>query len=173
MKKFLALVAFATLSFNAAAHGPTPQKSDNRITIKADPAKVWAIVKDFGGIQKWTPSVEKVSVQKKGKTTVRELTLKSGKVVTEKLTSLDDNGMKIKYAIVQGAPVSNHSAWLKVYKGKNAGESEVRQFIRFYRFYPQNPPIPAGQDDESAVEFVKETYEPSLQALKELVEGSK
>ena len=39
MKKVLALIAMAILPLTAAAHGPSPQKVEKEIVIKADPAK--------------------------------------------------------------------------------------------------------------------------------------
>ena len=61
MKKILALVALSLsmtlVPFTASAHGPSPQKVEKTVTIKADPAKVWAIVKDFGNIHAWHPGV--------------------------------------------------------------------------------------------------------------------
>ncbi len=51
MKKFLTFVAIAMLPLTALAHGPSPQKLEKEVVIKADPAKVWAIVKDFGNMQ--------------------------------------------------------------------------------------------------------------------------
>ena len=63
MKKVLALIAVAILPLTAAAHGPSPQKVEKEIVIKADPAKVWALVKDFGGIQKWLPTVASTGVE--------------------------------------------------------------------------------------------------------------
>ena len=51
MKKILALITLSLgislAPFSASAHGPAPQKVEKTITIKADPAKVWAIVKYF------------------------------------------------------------------------------------------------------------------------------
>lgn len=41
---------------------------------------------------------------------------------------------------------------------------------RFYRVYKLNPPIPAGQDDETAVKAVTEIYDAGLPALKKLAE---
>ena len=57
MKKLFALLAIALLPLTAAAHGPSPQKVEKSVTIKAEPAKVWALVKDFGNWQKWHPAV--------------------------------------------------------------------------------------------------------------------
>ncbi|MEO1947570.1 MAG: SRPBCC family protein, partial [Methylophilaceae bacterium] len=60
MKKFLALIAMAVFSVSAAAHGPTPQKIDDRIIIKAEPAQAWAMIKDYKNVQKWLPTVKSV-----------------------------------------------------------------------------------------------------------------
>ena len=43
----------------ALAHGPTPQKIDQSITIQAPPDAVWKVVGDFGGIGRWHPDVAK------------------------------------------------------------------------------------------------------------------
>jgi hypothetical protein len=174
MKKFLALIALATLSFNASAHGPTPQKVEKSITIKAEPAKVWAMVKDFGGIHKWLPPVASTKVEKKGADTFRTLTLKDGGEIIERLESIDDSIMKIKYEIVGGvAPVADYYSFIKVTPGPGAGESTVTWTGRFYRTYKLNPPIPAGQDDETAVKFVEGVYDSGLPNLKKVLESSK
>lgn len=174
MKKFLAFIALATLSFNVAAHGPTPQKVEKTITIKAEPAKVWAVVKDFGNLHKWLPPVKSTKLEKKGEETYRTLTLKDGGEIIEKLRSADDADMKLKYEIVGGvAPVADYISTIKVDAGPGAGESTVTWVGRFYRTYKLNPPIPPGQDDESAVKFVTGVYDAGLPNLKKVVESAK
>ena len=64
MKKLLVLASLALLPLTAAAHGPSPQKVEKTVTIKAEPAKVWAIVKDFGAIDKWHPAVTSSKLEK-------------------------------------------------------------------------------------------------------------
>jgi hypothetical protein len=75
--------------------------------------------------------------------------------------------------VIEGGPVSNYNPYISVKKGPNAGESEVRYFHRFYRFYPQNPPIPEGQDEAAAIKFVEDTYGPGLENLKKVLENTK
>ncbi|MES2180931.1 MAG: SRPBCC family protein, partial [Pseudomonadota bacterium] len=123
MKKILALLALSLIATTASAHGPTPQKVEKTVTIKADPAKVWALVKDFGNIQKWHPAVltDKVS-QKKDENgdmaTFRALALKGGGVINEKLRSIDDAGMKLKYEIVDSPlPLTDYNSVITVAKG--------------------------------------------------------
>jgi len=172
MKKLFALLALAVLPLTAFAHGPSPQKVDKSIVIKAEPAKVWAIVKDFGGIHKWHPGVASTKVEKKGNDTFRTLTLKSGGTVYNKLRSADDADMKIRYEIVEGSlPVADYNAFITVKPGPNAGETTVNWVGRFYRVYKLNPPIPEGQDDASALNAVTGMYDAGLEGLKKLAES--
>jgi len=174
MKKFLALIALATLSFNASAHGPSPQKVEKTIVIKAAPAKVWAMVKDFGNLHAWLPPIASTKLEKKGEDTFRTLTLKDGGVINERLKGIDDADMKIKYEIVGGvAPVKDYNSFIKVTAGPGAGESTVTWVGRFYRLYSLNPPIPPGQDDETAIKFVEGVYDAGLPNLKKVIENSK
>ena len=172
MKKVLALIAMAILPLTAAAHGPSPQKVEKEVVIKADPAKVWALVKDFGNMQKWHPAVasDKVEVKKDDngdQQTYRTLTLKGGGTILEKLRGADDKDMQLKYEIVSGVlPVADYTSKMTVKAGPGAGESTVVWMGRFYRVYKLNPPIPAGQDDESAVKAVTDVYESGLAGLK-------
>lgn len=174
MKKLFTLLALATLSFTAAAHGPSPQKVEKTVVIKAAPAKVWAVVKDFGGIHKWHPAFTATKVEKKGEETFRTLSVKGGGEIYEKLRSADDKEMKLKYEIVSGiAPVADYNSFMQVTAGPGAGESTVTWVGRFYRTYKLNPPIPEGQDDATALKFVTDAYESGLANLKKVVESSK
>lgn len=183
MKKILALIALSLsvglVPFSASAHGPSPQKVEKSITIKADPAKVWAIVKDFGGIHKWLPAVASTKVEQAkdengDMATFRTLTLKDGGNVYEKLRSADDASMKLKYEIVNSTlPFTDYNASMTVAKGEKPGETTVTWVGRFYRLYKLNPPIPAGQDDETAIKTVNAIYDAGLAGLQQAAENSK
>lgn len=179
MKKIIALLAIAMLPLAASAHGPSPQKVEKSVTIKADPAKVWAIVKDFGGLHKWLPPVASTKVEQKkdedgNMATFRQLTLKDGGIINEKLGNINEADMKIKYYIVDGVlPVSGYNATMTVKAGPGAGETTVTWMARFYRKYVLNPPIPAGQDDESALKAVNGVFDAGLPNLKKVAEGAK
>ena len=60
--------------------------------------------------------------------------------------------------------------YITVTKGANDNESEVQWTARFYRVYKLNPPIPEGQDDETAVAAVKAIVLPGLESLKKSLE---
>lgn len=179
MNKILALLALSLVATSASAHGPTPQKVEKSINIKADPAKVWALVKDFGNMQKWHPAVvtDKVT-QKKDENgemaTFRALALKGGGVINEKLRGVDEAAMKLKYEIVDSPlPFTDYNSVMTVAKGEAAGETTVTWVGRFYRIYKLNPPIPAGQDDATAVAAVTGIYDSGLANLKKVAESSK
>ena len=172
MKKIIIAIFLTFVSFSVFAHGPSPQKVEKSITINASPDKVWAIVKDFGSFQKWEPLVTDIKLEKKGEDTLRTLTLKSGGKVIERLKGIDEEAMKLKYEIVEGSvPVADYNSFIVVTKGSNPNESNVTWVGRFYRVYKLNPPIPAGQDDESALKAVNEIYDAGLPALKKLAES--
>ena len=177
MKKFLTLIAIAMLPLTAAAHGPSPQKLEKEVVIKAEPAKVWAIVKDFGNMQKWHPAVASDKLEQKkdengDAATYRTLTLKDGGTIYEKLGTISDADMKIKYYIVSGVlPVKDYNATMSVKAGPGAGETTVTWLARFYRKYSLNPPIPPGEDDESAVKAVTGIFDSGLANLKKVAES--
>jgi hypothetical protein len=177
MKKILASIVMALLPLTAAAHGPSPQKVEKEIVIKAPPAKVWAIVKDFGNLQKWLPLVASTKVESKNDEngdlrTYRTLTLKDGGTIIERLGSLNEADMKIKYYIESGVlPVKDYNATITVKAGPGAGETTVTWMARFYRKYSLNPPIPAGEDDESAIKAVNGVFDSGLPNLKKVAEG--
>lgn len=176
MKKFLALIALSLgislVPFTAVAHGPSPLKVDKSVTIKADPAKVWALVKDFGNMHKWHPAVASTKLEKKGADTFRTHTLKGGGTILEKLRSADDADMKLKYEIVtSGLPLTDFNAFMVVTKGANPGETNVQWVGRFYRLYKLNPPIPPGQDDETALNTINEIFDAGLAGLQKAAEA--
>ena len=173
MKKLLAIIAAALLlPLTAVAHGPSPQKVEKEVTIKADPAKVWAMVKDFGNMQQWHPAIASTKLESKDGATFRLLTLKDGGTIYEKLKSSDDADMKLKYEIIEGVlPVGDYNATMTVKAGPGAGETTVTWMARFYRKYRLNPPIPPGQDDESAVKAVTGVFDGGLANLKKVLEG--
>lgn len=172
MKKLFPLLAALILPLAAHAHGPSPQKVEETVTIDAPPAKVWALVGDFNGMPKWHPAVKASSVENKDGTTYRTLTLKDGGTILEHLKLKDDASMKLKYDMDKGPlPVSDYYAILTVEKGANPNQSKVTWLARFYRVYKLNPPIPPGQDDESAISAVEGVVKPGLENLKKVAEG--
>jgi mxaD protein len=90
MKKLFAILAALVLPFTASAHGPSPMKSVETVTIKAPAAKVWALVGDFNGMPKWHPAVKESKIEEKDGSTFRTLTLQDGGTILERLKGKDD-----------------------------------------------------------------------------------
>jgi mxaD protein len=172
---FLLLALSGCLALPAAAHGPTPQKVEERIEIAAPPAAVWAIAKDFAGIASWHPLVEK-SAGKGGSAAgaEREVTLKSGGVLADGLDDFNEQEMSYGYRLakenVDAFPVSFYSATLTV-KPNDSGGSEVEWIGRFYRADTSNFP-PENKNDAAAVAAMKSFFSEGLKGLKAKAEAN-
>ena len=143
MRKFILALITLLFSMSIFAHGPTPQKVQESITVNVAPAKVWSTIKDFSHFKK-----------------------------IMKTRSFDDEIMKIKYEMLKkDGPFSDYNAYIIVKKGANDNESVIQWTARFYRTYKLNPPIPEGQDDETAVAAVKKIVEPGLVSLKKALQS--
>lgn len=177
MKWFVALLSVSLLLPVAAsaANAPSQQKVIREVVIKADTAKVWAMVKDFAGIHKWHPAVESTKTEMKAdeagtELLHRTLTLKGGGTLLEKQTINSDEEMKLEYRIVEGVlPVSGYRSNMVVKAGANPGESIVTWTGRFYN-KANKVDAPAGEDNATAVKAVEGVYDSGLENLKKVLE---
>lgn len=164
----LIMMLAASLAF---AHGPTRQKAQESVTIKASPDAVWAKVRDFTQLQGWHPAVESSTATNGSEVgSVRTLKLKGGGELVESLESLDDGAKKFSYRARDGGalPVSNYSSTLMVKPG-DGGTTVVEWRGAFYRKYMNNNP-PKGEDDEAALSAVAGVYKSGLENLKAIME---
>jgi hypothetical protein len=172
----LQLLAAAALVLGAAgaaeAHGPTRQKTEQKVEINAAPDKVWKIVGEWLDMS-WLPPVEKTegdSATEKG--AKRKITLKGGAIVEEQLNQYAPDKMMYSYRItnvdVKVLPVTNYSSKITV-KGEG-DKSTVIWDGAFYRGFPNNDP-PPELSDEAALKAVNGLYRAGLDNLKKKVEG--
>ena len=172
MKKLLSFITAILFSVSVFAHGPTPQKVQESVTVNVSLDKAWALVKNFGAIDKWHPAVKDIKIEKRGEDTYRILTLESGGKLKEKFRSIDDDLKKIKWEITKGkVPFTDFNAYIIVKKGANANESIIQWTARFYRTYKLNPPIPEGQDDATAKAAVQGIVDNGIAGLKKTLES--
>jgi hypothetical protein len=74
--------------------------------IAAPAAKVWELVRDFGGVTKWGgPAIQSCAVEGAGVGAVRRIGLPGGIAIAERLEAFDDAGRSLSYAIVEKSPV--------------------------------------------------------------------
>ncbi|RXF75115.1 SRPBCC family protein [Hansschlegelia zhihuaiae] len=172
----LQLLAAAALVLGAAgaadAHGPTRQKTEQKVEINASPDKVWKVVGNWLDMS-WLPPVEKTegdAAAEKG--AKRKITLKGGAIVEEELNQYAADKMMYSYRItnvdVKVLPVSNYSSKIIV-KGEG-DKTTVTWDGAFYRGFPNNDP-PPELSDEAALKAVSGLYRAGLDNLKKKVEG--
>ncbi len=180
MKKFLLLlVGVCFIPTSAFAHGPSPQKVVKEVTIKAEPAKVWALVKDFGAIQTWHPDVVSVKTDTRidaetGAALLhREVVLKNGNAFLEKLREVNDASMKVDYKMLEAKestiPVSNYRTVMQVKASATQQESIVTITARFYN-KANSMEAPPGLDNPTANKAINELYDAAVFGLKQALE---
>lgn len=157
----------------ALAHGPTPQKIDQSITIQASPDAVWKVMGAYDSIGRWHPDVAKVEAtggNAEGAT--RKVTLKAGGTLVEGLDEWKADGKTYTYRMsdpdLKALPVSSYSATITVTpEGK---DSKVSWTGRFYRGDTGNEP-PENLSDEAGRTAMTRYVLDGLKGLKAAVEG--
>jgi mxaD protein len=159
----------------AQAHGPTPQKIEETVTIDASPAVVWNVVKDFSAISTWHVGVAKSEGEGgNGNGANRTITLQQGGVLSDSLDDYNESEKSYAYRLAkentEAFPVSFYSATLTV---KSVGSrTEVEWIGRFYRGDTGNFPS-ENLSDEAAVTAMTKFFHDGLASLKTKIEGSR
>jgi len=78
-------------------------KVTDRIGAGAD--SVWGLLRDFGGIKKFSTTIESCTVEGEGVGAVRTITMPGGLQLQERLESFDDAGRTLQYAIIGENPL--------------------------------------------------------------------
>ena len=174
-RRVLATLLLAFTTGSALAHGPTPQKVAQTVTIKASPDAVWKVVGDFGGIGSWHPDVAKAEAtggNAEGAT--RKVTLKSGGTLVEGLDEWKGPERTYSYRMsdpdLTALPVSSYSATLTV--TPDGDGSKVEWMGRFYRGDTGNEP-PDTLSDEAGREAMNRYFGDGLKGLKAKLEGGR
>jgi uncharacterized protein YndB with AHSA1/START domain len=175
MKKLLCLIALCVLPLTGFAHGPSGQKIQKEVVVKAAPEKVWALMKDFSSIGKWHPNVTEIKVEdKKDETTGKMLPhrvvkLKNGRSFEEKLREVHDDIMKLDYKMVEGENstilVYGYRTVLTVAPGPTAAESKVTLTARFYNKSNSLEQLP-GLGNKEARQEINDLYDAAAEGLK-------
>jgi len=156
------------LSVEALAHGPTPQKIEERIDIKASPKAVWAVAGDFAGVAHWD-SVLKAS---DGSNKKRKLTFQNGETLEEEVDEYDPMKMTYSYRMLdpnlKAIPSSSYSATLIVTPGADGG-SHVEWYARAYRGDTGNEP-PEGLTDQDVKDALSKLFKTGLDGIKSKAE---
>ena len=172
----LTLILLSFLLFPAVshAHGPTPQKANESITINAPVDEVWNAIKQFDGIADWHPDVKASSGDGKNASDgSRTITLKNDGQLVDSLDYYSDKDHEYNYRLkvenVTAFPVSSYTTNLKVTAGNDANSSVVSLKSRFYRGDTGNTP-PDNLNDAAAVSAMKAFFSNGLLGLKQKLE---
>ncbi len=167
-KRHIALTLLLTCfwAFDVLAHGPTPQKSDHKLTIKAPLEKVWESVKSPKAICDWHLKVKSCEYNEATKERVFEV--EGGERFSEILLEVDENSHTVYLRQgdpnVKALPVSSYSARIQV-EDNGDGSVTVRWKGRYYRGDTGN--FPAGNlNDEAAVKAMDEWIKTGLEGLR-------
>lgn len=155
----------------AAAHGPTPQKIDEKVVISAPIEAVWEIVSDFSAIADWHPMVAAVSQPDPD---TRVLTLKDKGNITESLDDMNEEEHTMSYRLYEEDitvfPVSFYSVAIELDEVEAGTEMSWKG--RFYRADTGNFP-PEQYNDEAAVTAMTTFASTGMASLKQKLEGQK
>ncbi|CAD6879600.1 MxaD protein [Methylomonas albis] len=162
------------LSWQAHAHGPTPQKAKESLTIQAPIAKVWAELKNFDDIANWHTDLKKSAGDGKNQSGgVRTLTFQNDEVITEELDYYNEAEHEYSYRLkaenTKAVPTSSHTVDVKVVVGETPDSSVVTVKSRFYRGDTGNTP-PENLNDEAAVKAMTQFFKNGLNGLKAKLE---
>lgn len=174
MQKLLLPFGALLLSNSVLAHGPTPQKAKESVTIQAPVAKVWEAVKNFDDIGQWHPDLKAAEGDGKNASGgTRKLTFQNGESVVEELDYYSEPEHEYSYRLkaenVKAFPTSSHTVDLKVAPGDGADSSVVTVKSRFYRGDTGNTP-PENLSDEAAVRAMTQFIKDGLSGLKAKLE---
>lgn len=168
--KSIATVLLLLVALPAAAHGPTPRKTDESITIKASVADVWKKLGEPCAIAGWHPDIAGCQSTDPKK---RVIALKNGGVVTEEFDEVQEADGTISYRLsgeidVKAIAVSSLNGRIKLVP--DGDQVKVSWMARYYRAFTGNEP-PAGQDDESAQNAVDAYVKSGLDGLRNSLGG--
>ncbi|HEC74086.1 MAG TPA: SRPBCC family protein [Methylophaga aminisulfidivorans] len=151
------------------AHGPTPQKIDEKVIIPAPVETVWKQVADFSAMADWHPDVVSEEVPEEG---TRVLTLKNEGEITESLDEQNDKTHMMSYRLleenIEAFPVSFYTVTIQL-TSVDAG-TEMSWQGRFYRADTSNFP-PENYSDEAAVKAMQDFALNGMNGLKSQYEG--
>jgi Polyketide cyclase / dehydrase and lipid transport len=150
----LTLVALAAIIWSGSAWAITVDKQRQ---MPGDPEEVWEVFGDFCAIKDWHPAVTDCQQVKEGGLTYRNLTLKGGGKIKEKLTGTEDTSYD--YEIVESPlPVKNYKATLSVEEDE---DSPHRSEVEWEATFDAD-----GVSDKEAKKAIADILEAGVKSIK-------
>ena len=122
---------------------------------------VWDLVRDFGGVQRWNPTLSSSEIDRPGVGGVR--TLKMGEVtIRERLEKLDEAAKTMTYSIVEAPlPVRNYLATVEL----SALGPQRTQVVWSSTFEP------GGMTDEQLKALFEGVYQQAIEGMRRALLG--
>jgi mxaD protein len=173
-QSLLVFLFFLIIPELVMAHGPTPQKAKEIITINASIDKVWEVIKQFDGIDNWHKDIKKSTGDAKLESGgTRTLTFQNGEQIVDELDFYSEKDHEYSYRLktenVKALPTSSYSVSVQVVPGDKADTSVVTFKSRFYRGDTGNTPS-EQLNDEAAVTAMTAYFKNGLESLKQKLE---
>ncbi len=127
--------------------------------VGASAEAVWKLLRDFGGIQKWSGGgIESCSVEGEGIGAVRTIGIAGGASLQERLEAFDDERRTFNYSIIGASPLplTDYLSTVAV-TGTGADSSRVDWSASFE---------PKGISEEQAQQLVRGIYTGGIAGLK-------
>jgi hypothetical protein len=104
--------------------------------LDSDAEHVWSVLKKFGEIQEWHPSIVESSIEDNQPDglvgCIRKLTLADGAVVRERLLSIDDRNTTLSYRFEESPlPLDNYVATVKLVSLTGQSKTFINWSARF------------------------------------------
>lgn len=170
--KYLICMLCAAWTIQAHAHGPTPQKTDQSLTIPASADAIWKQLSGECALANWHPQVARCEQNGPLK---RVLTLRNGGKISEEIDEILPGEWSISYRLgsateIEALPVSSLTGRIKLkVEGTN---TQVSWMARYYRVDTTNEP-PKGKDDPAAKAAVDAYVKAGLEGLAASVAAKK
>jgi mxaD protein len=156
----------------AAADPPKTLHVAQTIVIKAPVDAVWGASKDFNGLAKWHPALEKDEIIKGTNNepgAVRSLSLKGGGTIQEQLVAFSEPTHSFKYKILESPlPVAHYVSTFTVKAGK--GDTSIIHWAGTFKRKNAADSPPDDQTDDAAKKVITGIYSSGLASLKKQIE---
>lgn len=133
-------------------------KISDRIDASAD--RVWDLLGDFGGIERYAKGLKSVTCTGSGVGAVRTITLPNGAQVQERCELLDAARRTLDYAIIAGAlPFTNYLARIQLFEDGSGTRIEWSSSFE-----------PKGIPDAQGIAMVEGIYKSGIAGIKQALE---
>ena len=164
--RHVAAMAVIILSWTLGSAGAEAVEVSRQTTVSHSPDEVWAMIGEFGTIDRWHPAIETSVVEGDGGHGIyRTLTLGDGGVIRELLLDYSLRDRHYSYAILESPlPVANYVSTLAVTPGPDDGSA----IVTWTSTFDAN-----GVSDQEAADLIGGIYQAGFDSITTMLGHSK